>query len=78
MLTHTIQELETDQAQCAWYTPIRETIENQCITFEIYLDAKEKVIVSLYGWGFSITYRLFTRIRSIDFIRIKNKTTVKE
>ena len=37
---------------------IAETIENECITFEIYLDAKERVIFSLYGWGYSITYRL--------------------
>ena len=33
---------------------IAETIENECITFEIYLDARERVIFSLY----SITYRL--------------------
>ena len=26
-----------------------ETIENECITFEIYLDAKEREIFSLYG-----------------------------
>ncbi len=28
---------------------IAETIENECITFEIYLDANERVIFSLYG-----------------------------
>ncbi len=26
-----------------------ETIENECITLEIYLDAKERVTFSLYG-----------------------------
>ncbi len=41
-----------------WLNSPKETIENECITFEIYLDAKERVIFSLYDWGYSITYRL--------------------
>ena len=45
-----------DQANIAWFTSKRETIENECIKFEIYLDAKERVIFSLYGWGYSTTY----------------------
>ncbi len=31
------------------YYFIAETIENGCISFEIYLDAKERVIFALYG-----------------------------
>ena len=47
-----------DQANIAWFNFTRETIENECNTFEIYLDTKERVIISLYSWGYSITYRL--------------------
>ena len=44
-----------DQANIAWFTSKRETIENECIPFEIYLDAKERVNFSLYYEGYSIT-----------------------
>ncbi len=50
---------QNDQAYIAWFTYTRETIENECNTFEIYLDPKGKSGFSLYPWGYSITYRLF-------------------
>ena len=49
--------IKSHQANIAWITSTRGTIENDCITFEIYLDAKKRVIFSLYGWGYSITYK---------------------
>ncbi len=38
----------TDQAKFARFTSLRETIENECNTFEIYQDVKERMIFS-YG-----------------------------
>ena len=38
---------QNDQANIACFTSTRETIENECITFEIYLDAKGKSEFSL-------------------------------
>ena len=35
---------QNDQANIACFTSTRETIENESITFERYLDAKERVI----------------------------------
>ncbi len=36
----------SEQANFVWLTSLRETIGNEYITFDIYLDSKERVIFS--------------------------------
>ena len=48
-----------------------KTIENEFIIFEIYLDAKERVFFSLYGWVYSKIYRLYKK-KHIKNGRIRN------
>ncbi len=55
-----MNKCQSQQANLAWFTSTstRETIENEFITFEIYLDAKERAIFSLYDWDYSIKYSI--------------------